>query len=78
LTENALKTIEYLKSIGCIVEHEVMIKTIKNFGYQSTQEVIAIDGHVMALRTFEDFANNWQKIIRPRLGDEHVEEGKQA
>ena len=75
MTENALKTIEYLKSIGCIVEHEVMVKQIKKFGYQSTQEVIAIDGHVMALRTFEDFANNWQKIIKPRLEKRHVEEG---
>ena len=75
MTENALKTIEYLTSIGCIVEREVMVKQIKKFGYQSTQEVIAIDGHVMALKTFEDFANNWQKIIRPRLEDKHVEEG---
>lgn len=67
MNNSTIETLDYLKSLGCIIETGTMEKKIEQFGYKSTQEVIAIDGHVMALSTFESFADNWYKIIKPRL-----------
>ena len=67
MNNSTIETLDYLKSLGCIIENEIMERTIEKFGYKSTQEVIAIDGHVMSMVAFEEFAADWCKIIKPRL-----------
>lgn len=73
MTNNTLATIDYLKSIGCVVEIETMEEKIEKFGYKSTSEVIAIDGHVTFLSSFEKFSETFNKIVLPRIKDANYE-----
>lgn len=67
MTNYGIKCLDYLKGIGCVIEYGTMERTIKEFDYKNTQQVMAIDGHVISIEAFNDFAEKWCKIIKPRL-----------
>ena len=58
---------KYLEDIGCKIEIASMKREIVQFGYFRTEEVIAIDGHVMFARRFEELAADWCKYIEPHI-----------
>lgn len=61
--------INYLKGIGCEIKVACMKREIEQFGYFTTEEVIAIDGHVMFVRQFDELATDWCKYIEPHISE---------